>query len=204
MDWTGLTLFVSALLLASGTPGPGIATLVARVLGSGMGGAVPIAAGLALGDVFWLSTGVFGLAALAKTFHGVLVVVKWLGIGYLLFLSWKMWNAGATPREVAAEKSEENAQALFLSGLAICLGNPKVMAFYWALVPTLLDVTRITVTDWLTLCMATLGCLTVTFGGYIFLADRARLMFKAADTIRIVHRLAAIAIAATAVWMAAR
>lgn len=204
MDWTALTLFVSALLLASGTPGPGIATLVARVLGSGVGGAVPIALGLALGDVVWLSTGVFGLAALARTFHGVFVVVKWLGIAYLLFLSWKMWNAGATPREVDAVKSEESARALFVTGLAVCLGNPKVMAFYWALVPTLLDVTRITVADWLMLCAATLGCLTITFGGYILLADRARLMFKAADTIRVVHRAAAVAIAATAVWMAAR
>jgi threonine/homoserine/homoserine lactone efflux protein len=130
--------------------------------------------------------------------------VKWLGIAYLLFLSWKMWNAGAAPREVAAEKSDDSAQALFLTGLAVCLGNPKVMAFYWALVPTLLDVTRITVADWLALCVATLGCLTFTFGSYILLADRARLMFKAADTIRVVHRFAAVAIAGTAVWMAAR
>jgi threonine/homoserine/homoserine lactone efflux protein len=204
MDIASLLLFSSALLIASGTPGPGIATLVARVLGTGVGGAVPIALGLALGDVIWLSAGVFGLAALAKAFNGVLVAVKWLGITYLIFLAWRMWNAAAAPRDVAADTRTESAQALFLSGLAICLGNPKVMAFYWALVPTLLDLTRITVVDWLALCAATLSCLTITFGSYILLANRARLMFKHGDAIRAVNRGAAMAIAATALWMALR
>ena len=204
VDWTNLAIFMSALLLASGTPGPGIATLVARVLGTGLRGAVPLAVGLAIGDVVWLSTGVWGLAALANTFSSVFVIVKWVGIAYLLYLAWKMWNVGATPREVAADARTDSAQALFLTGLAVCLGNPKVMAFYWALVPTLLDVTRITVADWLKLVVATLGVLTVTFGSYILLADRARLLFKQGDAIRTVNRAAAVAIAGTAVWMAAR
>ena len=204
MDWTSLTLFASALMVASGTPGPGIATLVARVLGRGVGGAIPLALGLAIGDVVWLSAGVWGLAALAKTFSGVFLVVKWVGIAYLVFLAWKMWNTPAAEREVAADTREDSAPALFMTGLAVCLGNPKVMAFYWALVPTLLDVTRITVAGWAQLVVATLGCLTITFGSYILLADRARALFKRGDAIRTVNRVAAVAIAGTAVWMAAR
>ena len=204
MDWASLTLFSSALLLASGTPGPGIATLVARVLGTGIGGAAPIALGLALGDVIWLSTGVWGLAALAKTFHGVFLVVKWAGIVYLVYLAWRMWSAPIARRDVAADTRADSAPALFLMGLSVCLGNPKVMAFYWALLPTLLDVAAITVTGWLQLVAATLGCLTITFGGYILAADRARAMFKHGDAIRVVNRVAAVAIAGTAIWMALR
>ncbi len=204
MDWPSLTLFATALLLASGTPGPGIATLVARVLGSGIGGAAPLAIGLAVGDVIWLSTGVWGLAALAKTFHGIFLAVKWVGIGYLLYLAWRMWNVSAAGREVTADVRTDSATALFLTGLAVCLGNPKVMAFYWALVPTLLDVTRVTVAGWMQLVVATFAVLTITFGGYILLADRARIAFKRGDAIRTVNRVAAVAIAGTAIWMAAR
>ena len=204
MDLASLTLFVTALLLASGTPGPGIATLVARVLGTGIGGAAPLAFGLAVGDIVWLSTGVWGLAALAQTFHGVFMLVKWVGIAYLFYLAWKMWNTSAAGRDVTADMRKESASALFLTGLAVCLGNPKVMAFYWALVPTLLDVTKVTVTGWLQLVVATFGVLTITFGGYILLADRARLLIKQGNAVRTVNRVAAVAIAGTAVWMAAR
>lgn len=204
MDLPSIILFSTALLLASGTPGPGIATLVARVLGTGIGGAAPLAIGLAVGDVVWLSTGVWGLAALAKTFHGIFMIVKWIGIGYLIYLAWRMWNVAATGREVTADTRSDSATAMFMTGLAVCLGNPKVMAFYWALVPTLLDVTKVTVAGWLMLVFATLGVLTITFGSYILLADRARAIFKKGDAIRTVNRIAAVAIAGTALWMAAR
>ena len=203
-DYASLTLFVSALLLASGTPGPGIATLVARVLGTGVGGAAPLALGLAVGDVIWLSAGVWGLSALAQSFSGVFFAVKIAGIAYLVYLAWRMWTAPIASRDVAADKRTDSAPALFLTGLAICLGKPKVMAFYWAIVPTLFDVTKITVAGWLQLVAATLGCLTITFGGYILAADRARTLFKQGDVIRVVNRVAAIAIAGTAIWMAVR
>lgn len=204
MDLASLILFSSALLLASGTPGPGIATLVARVLGTGVGGAAPLALGLAVGDVVWLSTGVWGLSALAQTFHGVFLFVKWVGIAYLIYLAWRMWSTAVVEREVTADMRSDSAAALFLTGLAVCLGNPKVMAFYWALVPTLLDVTRVTIAGWLSLVVATFAVLTITFGSYILLADRARLVFKKGDAIRKVNRVAAVAIAGTAIWMAAR
>jgi threonine/homoserine/homoserine lactone efflux protein len=204
MDWASLTLFVSALLIASGTPGPGIATLVARVLGTGIGGAVPIALGLAVGDVIWLSAGVWGLSALAQSFAGIFLAVKLAGIAYLIYLAWRMWSAPVASRDVAADTRTDSAPALFVTGLAVCLGNPKVMAFYWALVPTLIDVTKITVAGWLQLVVATLGCLTITFGGYILAANRARTLFKQGDVIRVVNRVAAVAIAGTAIWMALR
>lgn len=204
MDTASLILFASALLLASGTPGPGIATLVARVLGSGLGGGVPLALGLAAGDVLWLSAGVWGLAVLAKSYEGVFAIVKWVGIGYLMLLSWKMWTAPIAARDVAAIEHREQPTALFLAGLSVCLGNPKVMAFYWALVPTLIDLRTITIAGWLQLCAATLGVLSITFGGYMLLAHRARALFKQADAVRTVNRTAAVAIAGTAAWMAAR
>jgi threonine/homoserine/homoserine lactone efflux protein len=204
MDTASLVLFASALLLASGTPGPGIATLVARVLGSGLGGGIPIALGLAVGDVIWLTAGVWGLAALARSYEAVFTVVKWVGIAYLVFLAWKMWTAQVAARDVAAIARREPPMALFLAGLSVCLGNPKVMAFYWALVPTLIDLRTITVPGWLQLCLATFGVLTITFGGYMLLADKARALFKEAEAVRTLNRGAAVAIAGTALWMAWR
>jgi threonine/homoserine/homoserine lactone efflux protein len=71
MDIAGLLVFATALFIAAASPGPGIAAIVARVLGRGTQGAVAFSAGLAIGDVVWLTFAIVGLAALAQSFHEV-------------------------------------------------------------------------------------------------------------------------------------
>ncbi len=93
LDLTGLLVFAGALTVAAASPGPGIAAIVARVLGRGTQGAAAFTAGLAIGDVVWLTFAVTGLAVLAQTFHGVFLVVKYAGAAYLLYLAWKLWSA---------------------------------------------------------------------------------------------------------------
>ena len=93
MDLTALIVFASALFVAAASPGPGIAAIVARVLGLGMNGAVPFTAGVALGDVVWLTVAILGLAVVAQTFQGVFLAIKYAGVAYLLYLAWKLWTA---------------------------------------------------------------------------------------------------------------
>ncbi len=71
MDLTSLLVFTGALFVAAASPGPGIAAIVARVLGRGMNGAIAFTAGVALGDVVWLTFAVLGLAVVAQTFQAV-------------------------------------------------------------------------------------------------------------------------------------
>ena len=57
---SGLAIFAAALAVAAFAPGPGIAAIVARVLGRGRSGAVAFTTGLAMGDIVWLSATVLG------------------------------------------------------------------------------------------------------------------------------------------------
>src|SRR5690349_22267078 len=123
MEPAGLILFSSALFIAAASPGPGIAAIVARVLGRGPKEAVPFSIGIALGDVVWLTFAILGLAALAQAFHEVFLVVKYAGAAYLLYLAYKLWTAPATAREVVAEEQAEHPARLLLGGLALTLGN---------------------------------------------------------------------------------
>ena len=204
MDLTGLAIYASALFLAAASPGPGIAAIVARVLGRGPAGALAFTAGVAIGDVVWLSFAAAGLALLAQTFHGVFLAVKWVGIAYLLYLAWKMWTAPAIARDIEADTAREHPLALFLGGLAVTMGNPKVMVFYLALLPTLVDLTRLTWLAYAELVVATLTILAVVFGGYVVLAARARRLFTSARSMRLVNRGSACAMAGAAAWVASR
>jgi threonine/homoserine/homoserine lactone efflux protein len=143
MDLAGLLLFSSALFIAAASPGPGIAAIVARVLGRGPKEAVAFSIGVALGDVVWLTFAILGLAALAQAFHQVFLVIKYAGAAYLLYIAYKIWTATAVAKDVTAEAGTEHPAKLLLGGLALTLGNPKTIVFYLALLPTILDLTRI-------------------------------------------------------------
>lgn len=204
MDLAGLLVFSTALFIGAASPGPGVAAIVARVLGRGTTGAVAFTAGVAVGDVVWLTFAVVGLAALAHTFHEVFVVIKWAGIAYLLMIAWKLWNAPVVVREIEANTVFEHPAKLFLGGLAITMGNPKVMVFYLALLPTLLDLSRVTVLGYTELVGATLAVLAAVFGAYIVLALRARRLFTTPKAIKALNRMTGTAMAGAAAAIAAR
>jgi threonine/homoserine/homoserine lactone efflux protein len=204
MDFPGLMLFATALLIAAASPGPGIAAIVARVLGRGTRGAAAFTAGLAIGDVVWLTFAVVGLAALAQAFHGIFVAVKYAGAAYLLYLAYKLWTAPAVPHGVEAAATREHPAKLFLGGLAVTMGNPKVMVFYLALLPTLVDLTRLTVLGYAGLVVATLAVLTLVFSSYILLAARARRLFTSETAIRGINRATGAVMAGAAAAIASR
>ena len=54
---TSLLLFAAVYFAAVATPGPGVAALVARVLGHGLEGVAPFIAGYVVGDMIWLIAG---------------------------------------------------------------------------------------------------------------------------------------------------
>lgn len=203
MDLAGLLLFATALLVAAASPGPGIAAIVARVLGRGTKGAVAFSAGLAIGDVVWLSCAIVGLTAIAQAFHGVFVVLKFAGAAYLLYLAYRLWTQPVAAQDAALGPDEHPAR-LFLAGLAVTLGNPKVMVFYLALLPTLLDLSRVTVLGYSELVLVTLLVLSVVFTGYVLLAASARKVLASPRAIRTVNRGTSVIMAGAAAAIASR
>lgn len=204
MDLAGLLVFASTLFIAAASPGPGIAAVVARVLGRGTKGALAFGAGLAIGDVVWLTFAIVGLAALAQAFHGVFLVIKWIGAAYLLYIAYRLWTAPAAAQAVEAEAKTEHPARLFLGGLAVTMGNPKVMVFYLALLPTIIDLTRVTLLGYAELVLATLIVLAVVIGAYIVLASRARRLFTSPRAVRILNRTTGTVMAGAAAAVATR
>ncbi len=204
MNIESLVVFAVALFVAAASPGPGIAAIVARVLGRGTAGALAFTAGVAMGDVVWLTVAVTGLAALANTFHGVFTVVKYAGAAYLLFIAWKLWNAPALAPELRAQIPAEPPLRLFLAGLSVTMGNPKVMVFYLALLPSIIDMQALDGLGYAELVVVTLVVLAAVFGGYVLLAARARRLFTSPSAIRAVNRTSGVVMAGAAAAIAAR
>src|SRR5262245_41248805 len=141
----GMVLFCLAYLLATATPGPGIAALIARALSRGSQGLPAFIAGYVVGDLVWLTLAVSGMALLARNAQPVFAAIKYLGAIYLLYLAWRMWTAPAVPiQQAEVPARDESPHRLFAGTFALTMGNPKVMVFFLALLPTVIDLRGIT------------------------------------------------------------
>ncbi|MBO6724396.1 MAG: LysE family translocator [Rhizobiaceae bacterium] len=203
MDLTSLLIFAGALVVSAGSPGPSIAALVARVLTRGVRDVLPFLAAMWVGEAIWLSLAIFGLAVVAQSFHLAFVVIKWAGVAYLLWLAWKMWTAPVAEEGAALPKSDSPIK-LFLAGMAVTLGNPKIMVFYLALLPTIVDLGSVTVLGWAELTATMAVVLVAVDLGWAFAAAQARRLLKSPRATRIANRVSATAMAGAAGAIATR
>ena len=202
MTLATLLVFALALCVAAGSPGPSVAALVARVLTNGLRDVLPFLAAMWLGEALWLGCAVAGLAVVARTLGVVFLAIKLIGVAYLLFLAWKMWFA---PTEVSKSElpSGQSAWRMFGAGLTVTLGNPKIMVFYLALLPTIVDLDRVRGTEWLELTAVTLFVLMSVDLAWALLAVRARRLLTSRKAVKIANRASATMMAGAAAVIAA-
>jgi threonine/homoserine/homoserine lactone efflux protein len=192
--------YAGALALAVAIPGPGIAALIGQSLGAGFRGALPFIAGIALGDIVYLTAAVAGLAALAKTFGGAMLVVKSIGGLYLAYLAYRFWTGNAGLTRVAALTRRDGARAM-VAGFGVTLGNPKPIVFYMALVPTVIDLRSVGVAQWAILVVVTAAILFIVLLPYAALASKARLLLTQPDAMENLNKVASIVIGCTGAFV---
>lgn len=203
MELTSLVVFAGALLVAAGSPGPSIAALVARVISKGFRDVFPFLAAMWIGEAIWLSMAVFGLAFVAQSFHLAFLVLKWAGVAYLCWLAWKMWTAPVAIREGEMPRAE-SPWRLFMAGMAVTLGNPKIMMFYMALLPTIIDLGTVTLVGWAELT-ATMALVLIAIDlVWVAAAVQARRLLRSPRAMRAANRVSATTMAGAAAAIAAR
>jgi threonine/homoserine/homoserine lactone efflux protein len=203
MTPAGFAVFAAAYFVAVASPGPGVAALVARVLARGPRGVWAFIAGYVAGDLVWFALAATGLALLAQVFDWLFSAIRYAGAAYLLLLAWKAWHA---PARLAGEGGvpDEGAPKLFLAGLALTLGNPKVILFFLALLPSLVDLAGLDATTAVELVLLMSAILGGTLAAYALAAARARRLFTSPRALRLVNRGTGAVMAGAAVAVAAR
>lgn len=201
MSPVGGLLFAAVLAAAVATPGPSTTALVARVLGQGAADGWRLCLGLLLGELFWLAGALLGAGVLLAQFAALFTAIRYLGALYLLYLAWGLWRSAARAAAVAADSRRSRP---LLSGLALALGNPKTMLFYLALLPGIVSLDALTVTDALLLAaIAALVAGTVLLA-HVLLAQRLRRHFDSRASLQRIHRGSALLMAGAAGGIALR
>lgn len=203
MDLAGLLVFAGVYFLAVASPGPGIAAIVARSLSTGFRRAVPFVLGIAAADLIWLAFSALGLTLLMQSFHGVFLAIKYAGCAYLVYLAWKLWTAPVKSLEDEPAARGEGFR-LFLGGVALTLGNPKVMVFFVSILPLVVDLQALTPLAFVEVAVLTMLIINTTLLAYAYAADRARRLVASPRTMRRINRVTGGVMAGAAAAIAAR
>ncbi|MBW4710550.1 LysE family translocator [Roseobacter sp. YSTF-M11] len=126
-----LAAFVPAALALNFTPGADMMFCLGQGVRSGPHAAWAASAGISLGSMIHVLMAGAGLSALVASVPFAFDVIRWVGVGYLLWLAFHAMRAsGRPPRGDPAPRGHA-----FRAGLLVNLTNPKVILFVLAFVP---------------------------------------------------------------------
>ena len=103
-----------------------------------------LGAGEAVGDVVYLTMAILSLGYLSIYLEPVMIFVRWIGAGYLIYLGIMQFRQSKL--ELETTKQISNRIKLFLMGFLIGGTNPKVVLFYLSFIPLFLDLSNINLT----------------------------------------------------------
>jgi len=202
MSFSGLAFFAFVYFVFVITPGPALAAMVARGLGTGTKGYFPYAMGFMLGDMTWFTVAATGMAALATQFSIAFTLVKYAGCAYLIYIAWNIWRAPVAVGEIAEVKSATAAWPSFIGAYTFGLGNPKVIVFFLSIMPLVVDVEHVTLASYFAmLAIMAPFAPAITFV-MLYLAKRAREVFRSALALQRINRGSAVLMAGAAMAIA--
>jgi len=133
-----LLAFLPAALALNLTPGADMMFCLGQGLRSGARPAVAASAGISVGALVHTALAGLGLSALIAHVPLAFDIIRWLGVGYLLWLAIAALRGGLA----ANPHPPVPARRAFREGLVVNLTNPKVILFVLAFVPQFVDPSR--------------------------------------------------------------
>lgn len=142
-----LLLYAGGMFLLWLVPGPVWVALTARSLTGGFAAAWPLAVGVALGDMVWPLTAIFGLSWVLSLYGDFLAALRWVAAGVFVVMGVLLIRKPAGTIAEDSRLTRPGLLAGFLTGLAVVIGNPKAILFYMGVLPGFFDLGRVQAVD---------------------------------------------------------
>ncbi len=138
MDLTSWILFALTETALAFTPGPAVIYVFSQGFARGMRPALAADAGIITGNIIYFTASALGLGALILTSHNLFLVIKWVGILYLIWLGLGMLFAASS--ELGARQVERASNGkIYRGGIMVQLANPKNLIAFLVIFPPFID-----------------------------------------------------------------
>jgi threonine/homoserine/homoserine lactone efflux protein len=196
-----LLAFVPAGLALNLTPGADMMFCLGQGLRSGRRAAMAANFGIATGGMVHTTLAALGLGALVAAHPAAFEAIRWLGVGYLLWLA--VAALRSSPFTGEAQVAPVPAARAFWQGLMVNLLNPKVILFILAFLPQFVDPSRPILPQFLTLGVVfSLGGLVVNGAVGVFAGSIGQRVARSAGLARWLSGISATIFGALALRLA--
>ena len=186
---TWLTFFAASWAISI-SPGPGAIASMSAGLNHGFAYGYVTIFGLVLGIWTQLLIVGVGLGALMATSATAFVVVKWLGVAYLVWLGIQQWRAPARPMVAVSDSRQLVTQrALIAKAWMVNVVNPKGTVFLLAVVPQFISPAEPLLAQYLIIGATLAFTDMVVMAGYTAMASRVLGALKEPAHIRAINRI---------------
>lgn len=134
--------WISLLIVAIGmscTPGPTGLLYLNHAIQHGAKRALITLLGSCLGFVLVIYASLIGIGALLAASESLFHMLRWLGVGYLLYLGICAWKAPAKPSDDSLLVTDTSRAKLLVTGFLISASNPKSFVFFTAFIPQFMN-----------------------------------------------------------------
>lgn len=183
-SWIVFVLIETALCL---TPGPAVLYVFSVGARHGARTSLLANAGVVTGNSVYFVLSAVGLGAILLTSHTVFLVIKWLGVAYLMWLGLQLLLASKKVQPSAL--GPPPAVRIFRGGMILQLANPKSLIFFGAILPQFVDPAGTIWLQFLILGVTSQVIEAVVLGTYGVTADRSAALLRTPQFVRWVERV---------------
>jgi len=187
---TTVLAFAGASIALLLIPGPAVLYILNRSVSDGRSVGLAAVGGLELGNLVHALAAAAGLSAVLATSAAAFNTVKWLGVGYLVFVGVR--TLLRPPSVIAADQPGMSVRRSFGQGVVVNILNPKVALFFLSFLPQFIHTADGRLGSQalvLGLVFVAIGCVTDTL--YCLLASSLRGVLVRGRTLPFVRRYVA-------------
>ncbi|CAM2788171.1 LysE family translocator [Moritella viscosa] len=179
MDIGYWVMFLTASLALNMTPGPDLIFVLTKTVSHGRKAGIVAAAGVCSGALVHVAAAALGLSAIIVSSAYAFMLIKIIGVGYLIYLAWQAFTASGGVELTSTDRIDGDSPSpmshwkVFKQGVLIDVLNPKAAIFFMAFLPQFVREGQGTVSMQLLLLgmIVVIGAFVVELG-YIFAAHR--------------------------------
>ncbi|PCJ82497.1 MAG: lysine transporter LysE [Bacteroidetes bacterium] len=139
MNWTLWISFVGTVLIIGITPGPSVLLATANSMNFGTKKTVGTILGDLSANTLQIILSAFGLATIVISSGEVFNLIKWVGVGYLIYMGVIKIIANPKIGDFQKNTTRKSFLKLYSEGFLMSASNPKAIVFFAALFPLFID-----------------------------------------------------------------
>ncbi|WP_291356514.1 MULTISPECIES: LysE family transporter [unclassified Acinetobacter] len=184
--------YMLACWVISISPGAGAIASMSSGLNYGFRRGYWNALGLQLALLLQIGIVAAGVGVLFATTPWAFLVVKWFGVGYLLYLAYLQWKAPTQSIEIQQEQPNKSIPKLVLYGFLVNMSNPKAIVFLLAVLPQFLDLSKPQWIQYLIMAATMVTIDLIVMAGYTGLAAKVLRLLKSPKQQKYMNRTFAV------------